>query len=152
MASRKCNMSKFFLAAKGIINYEGKILLVRESAKYDVGTQTGKWDVPGGRLDPDESFDQALLREIREETGLSVKIGRPVLVNQVNPVVKGEEWQVVRMFFECLTDQADVTLGEDHDAYEWIDPEKYADYPIIENLRPVFEAYLGRWQPGDPLI
>lgn len=145
-------MSKFFLATKGLINYQGKILLVRESPKYEVGTQTGKWDVPGGRLNPDEPFYEALAREIKEETGLSVKMGRPVFVNQVNPVVRGEEWQVVRMFFECFADSAEVKLSEDHDAYEWIEPEKYADYQIIGNLKPVFEAYLGRWRPGDPLV
>lgn len=134
------------------MNHQGKILLIRESPKYEVGTQTGKWDVPGGRLEPAEPFTEALIREIQEETGLVVKMGKPVLVNQVNPVVKGEEWQVVRMFFECFADSLEIKLGDDHDAYEWIDPARYADYEIIGNLKPVFEAYLGRWQPGDSLV
>jgi len=37
-----------------------------------------------------------------------------------------------------------VKLSEDHDAFEWIRPEEYAKYNLIENLKPALEAYLAR--------
>jgi 8-oxo-dGTP diphosphatase len=136
-------VSKLFVATKAfIVNDEGKVLLVRESSKYKDGANAGRFDIVGGRVEPGQRFDESLKREVKEETGLEVKIGRPFFVNEWRPTVKGEEWQIVGIFFECVPDSIDVKLSEDHDAFEWIDPKKYSRYPIIENLRPVFEAYI----------
>jgi 8-oxo-dGTP pyrophosphatase MutT (NUDIX family) len=98
----------------------------------------------GGRVELGQRFDESLKREVKEETGLDVRIGRPFFVNEWRPVVKGEEWQIVGIFFECVPDSAGVKLSKDHDAFEWIDPKEYEKYPIIDNLKPVFKAYLDK--------
>ncbi|MFH0905110.1 MAG: hypothetical protein V1826_00080, partial [bacterium] len=78
----------------------------------------------------------------KEETGLTVKIGRPFFVNEWRPVVRGEQWQIVGTFFGCEADSSQVALSEDHDAFEWIDPREYQNYNLIPNLLPAVEAYL----------
>ncbi|MEK7615643.1 MAG: NUDIX hydrolase [Patescibacteria group bacterium] len=133
---------KLFVATKGFINYKGKVLIVRESVKYKDATNVAKFDIVGGRMEVGQRFDESLLREVKEETGLEVKIGKPFFVNEWRPVVRGEQWQIVGIFFECTTASETVTLSQDHDKFEWIDPKKYQDYPVIENLYPAFEAYL----------
>jgi len=138
-------IAKLFIATKAFIaNSEGKILLVRESSKYKDGANAGKFDIVGGRVEPGQRFDDSLKREIKEETGLDADIGKPFFVNEWRPVVKGEEWQIVGVFFECRPKSSEVKLSEDHDEFVWIDPKEYSRYPIIENLKPVFEAYLER--------
>ncbi len=131
-----------FIATKAFIRYQGKILILRESGSYQDGSNVGRYDLPGGRLKPGERFDEALQREISEETGLSVTIGRPVAVNEWRPVVRGEPWQIVGIFFLCEAASDVVQLSEDHDAFEWIDPATYREHGVIENLSPVFTAYL----------
>ena len=133
---------KLFVATKAFVRHEGKLLILRESAKYDDGSNEGRYDVPGGRVVPGQRFDESLRREIREETGLEVAIGRPFFTNEWRPVVRGEQWQIIGTFFVCESSINTVMLGEDHDSFLWIDPVKYKDYPLIENLRPAFEAYL----------
>jgi len=136
---------KLFVATKVlIVDDEGKVLLIRESSQYKDGTKTGEFDVPGGRVQAGQHFDESLKREVKEETGLEIKIGTPFFVNESWPVVRGKPWQIVRIFFECHPVFLDVKLSGDHDAFEWIDPREYENYPIIENLKPVFEAYLNR--------
>ncbi len=85
---------KFFIATKAFIVRDRKVLIVRESSKYQDGTNAAKYDVVGGRLTPGERFDESLRREVKEETGLEVKIGKPFFVNEwrsvVNPV-RGRE-------------------------------------------------------------
>lgn len=133
---------KLFVAAKVLISHKGKILLLQESSKYKEGTQAGKFDVVGGRIAPGESFEEGLKREVVEETGLAIKLGKPFFVNESWPIVKGEKWQIVRIFLEAFSDSDKVTLSEDHEKYIWVDPKDYKSHGLIENLIPIFEAYL----------
>lgn len=133
---------KLFIATKAFIEHEGKVLIVRESTQYKDGTNPGKFDVPGGRLNPGERFDEALRREVKEETGLEVEIHEPIHVGEWRPVVREEPWQVVGVFFRVTCSSKEVTASVDHNELKWIDPAKYADEPMIANLTLAFEAYL----------
>lgn len=87
-------VDKLFVATKAFVVYDGKILLLQESSDYEDGTNAGKWDIPGGRVNPGEKWNEALLREVKEETGLDVTIGRPFAMGEWWPQVRGEQWQV----------------------------------------------------------
>ena len=136
---------KLFVAAKAFIVYNGKVLNLRESSKYEDTTQTGNYDVPGGRVKPGERFDHGLLREVKEETGLEIKIGNPIAVSEWRPKVRGEDWQVVAIFFECFTKSNNVILSSDHDQYIWIDPKEYKKHNTIPTNWPAFEAYCKKY-------
>lgn len=133
-----------FFALKAFIERDGKILVIRESGKYADGTNQGSFDVPGGRLQPGEKFDEALRREVKEETGLDVDIGAPFFLNEWRPTVRGEEWQIVGTFVRCVAKDGDVKMEGDHDEYLWIDPASHNDHPLIPNLHPAFDAYQGK--------
>jgi 8-oxo-dGTP diphosphatase len=133
---------KLFCATKAFIIFDGKVLIIRESVKYKDGANFGKYDVVGGRIKPGQRFDESLLREIKEETSLNVKIGDPFFVGEWRPKVDGENWQIVGTFFRCDANTSLVKLSKDHDNFEWINPKDYKKYNIIENLYPAFEAFL----------
>lgn len=137
-----------WVATKAFIEHDGKILVVRESSKYEDGTNVGEYDVIGGRIEPGQRFDESLLREIREETGIDVVIGRPFFVNEWRPIVRGKQWQIVGTFFVAHALSDAVVISNDHDAYKWIDPRNAKQENLIENLFPAFEAYLALevWQ------
>lgn len=131
----------FFLALKAFVERDGKILILREAGTYVDGTNAAKFDVPGGRLQPGEKFDEALRREVLEETGLTVSLGKPFHLGEWRPTVRGEQWQIVGVFVRCTADAGDVVLQGDHDEFLWIDPTKHREYPLIPNLHDAFEAY-----------
>ena len=133
-----------FAATKAFINYNEKILILRESSKYSDGANRGKFDIVGGRIKPRQHFKESLIREIQEETGLKVEIGKPFHVDEWRPIVKGEQWHIVATFFECKTNSNQVKLSEDHDAFEWINPKDCKNYNLIPNLINAFEAYLNK--------
>jgi len=58
----------------------GKVLIIRESPAYKDGTNIGKYDMPGGKIEPGENFILGLQREVREECGLEVTMGKPIHV------------------------------------------------------------------------
>ena len=131
-----------FVATKAFITLNNKVLVLRESSKYKDGSNANKFDVVGGRLEPGQHFKESLLREIQEETGITVDVKQPFFVNEWRPTVRNEYWQIVGIFFHCTTLQPDIILSEDHDAYKWIDPKEYKNEQIIENLYPAFETFL----------
>jgi len=134
---------KLFVATKAFIFYKGKMLIIRESKKYEDGTSDGLYDVVGGRVELGQSFDESLLREIKKESSLEdIKIGRPFFVDEWRPTVGDEEWQIVGIFFECESSSDDVKLSDDHDKYEWIVPKEHKKYMMIPSLHRVFETYL----------
>lgn len=133
---------KQFMAMKGFVNFNGKILIIRESGVYEDGTNRNKFGIPGGRMQNSERFDECLMREIVEETGLKVSMGKPIFVSEWRPTVRNEHWQITAVFFECFADTDNVKLSSDHDAFLWIDPREYKKYEIIDNENTVFEAYL----------
>jgi 8-oxo-dGTP diphosphatase len=53
-----------------LTDQDGKILILKRST--DSKTNPGKWELPGGKVNQDESFDHALIREVYEETNLKI--------------------------------------------------------------------------------
>jgi 8-oxo-dGTP diphosphatase len=136
------SIDKMFVATKAFIEHEGKILVLREGSAYADGSNAGKYDIVGGRVEPGQHFRDSLLREVDEETGLNVSVGAPFFVNEWRPTVRGEKWQIVGIFFRCEATGSQVRIGEDHDHFKWINPSEYEKEGVIENLYPAFEAYL----------
>lgn len=131
------------IALRAIIrNADGHVLLIRESAQYTDGTNVGKWDVPGGRLHVGEYWQEGLVREVREETGLEIENIVPLSVQEWRPIIHDEEYQIVAMFFSAVTNSTNVTLSKDHDEYQWIKPHDYQKYAISKELSAVFATYI----------
>jgi 8-oxo-dGTP diphosphatase len=130
------------LPVRGLVFYKDKVLFIRESSCYGGGTNIGRYDLIGGKVAPGESVHDALLREAREETSLPITIIRPFHVDEWRPVIQGQQFQIVGIFFECTTSTDEVTLSSDHDEYVWIDPSHYTRYDLIAPQRAAFQAYL----------
>ena len=134
---------KLFVGAKAIVvRPDGKALIVRESAAYDEGTEAGKWDVVGGRIEPEETLLDGLKREVKEESGLDIVVNDLLSVTENFPVIKGEKCHIIRVYYRCHTRSNEAVLSTDHDQHEWIDPAAHADYGLMEDLHEIFERYL----------
>jgi len=126
-------MNKIILqvAMKAVIVHDGKVLILREAAKHTTNTHKGRYQMPGGRVEPGEVFSVALDREIREETGLTVIQKDPILTGEWRPIIKGVPHQIIGMFIVCEAPTDTVVLSEEHDAFLWINPKDYKRYNIL---------------------
>lgn len=103
------------LSVRAVIHdHRGRILLLRRhpSSKHFGGT----WELPGGKADHGESFDGAVAREVREETGLSVRPSRVAGVSEAElPGVR-----IVMLYFETRVQSKRVRLSDEHDDFCWV--------------------------------
>lgn len=129
------------IAMKAIIVHNGTFLVVREASTYQEGTNLGKWQLPGGRINPGEPFLDGLKREIKEETGLDVTVGDPVYVGEWFPVIKDVPNQIVGVFFICTPLTDEVVLSEEHDTYQWVTPQAYANLTTVSSEKGAIEAF-----------
>lgn len=137
------------VAAKGVVIYNGKVLYLREASTYEEGTNTGKWHMPGGRINPGETYVEGLRREVREETGLEIsEIGLPVYVGEWHPVIKGVQNQIVALFSVCYVTSDAVQLSEEHDAFKWHDLHEKLDIPIMSPEDEVLQRLVEFSQKG----
>ena len=130
---------KLFVGAKAAVCFRGKVLLVRESSAYDEGTKAGKWDMVGGRIEPEETVREGLVREVKEESGREVTPMQSLDVFDGFMNIHGGECHVVRIYFLCEADSDKVTLSGDHDKYEWVDPNNWGDKILMDDINEVLE-------------
>ncbi len=121
------------IAAKAIIlNEKNEILILREARSYTEGTNHGKYQLPGGRIDVGESYIDGLRREVREETGLEVDIERPIFVSEWFPTIKGVPHQIIGIFFVCRAKNDAVILSSEHDHYVWNEAQQLNNYDMLQ--------------------
>lgn len=96
-----------------VVLKDGRYLVTRRQK----GTHLeGYWEFPGGKVDPGESDEAALVREIREELDAGVKVGRLVLATTHHY----PERSVSLAFYECaLTSEPRPLLGQE---MRWVSP------------------------------
>ncbi|WP_409274562.1 NUDIX hydrolase [Neobacillus sp. SCS-31] len=107
------------VAVKGIVANKGKVLIVKRSANDEAGG--GTWECPGGKLDFGETLEIALAREIAEETGLEVAVGKLLFATTIltSPVR-----QVAILSYLCRTESDAVMLSAEHDDFCWADKDE----------------------------
>ncbi len=103
-------MSSPRLAVRGLLLIENKLLLVNAWP----GHRLALWCAPGGGVDRGRSLPDNLMREFHEETGLTVEVGAPCLVNEFHD--PGGSFHQVDVYFRCSLVAGQISA-------DWADPE-----------------------------
>ncbi len=123
---------KTVLSVNALIWYHGKVLMLKkaETKKIDPGLYTGI----GGKVEPHESFYDALLREIEEETGLTeFESIRPYSVTQHPYPPTDSEWVNV-YFIVKIAKQVEVKPTKDG-TFHWVNPKDIDSLPTLTDIK-----------------
>lgn len=111
-----------------------RLLAARRSAPSSLA---GRWEFPGGKVEPGEEPRAALLRELDEELGVSAVLGDLV------PGPRGDDWLVLHGFRMrvWLARTADEPRPlADHDELRWLGPDQLDDVPWLDADVPIVAA------------
>lgn len=129
---------QFHITVKAIVIYKGKILIVKRTRPSTDGL--GYWELPGGGLEYGETPHKALIRELKEETDLDIKIIKPVYTfTAIRP-----NYQTVGIGFLTIPTNDHVVLSDEHTDFMFVDKDeirKYLDDKIYKDIIKTLEEY-----------
>ncbi len=126
------------LAVSAAIFRDGQVLVVRRAHAPAVGLYT----LPGGLVEAGETLNEAVIREVREETGVEIE---PLVLAGHREIVKRDHQARVERHFVILCFAARWVSGEpklngELDDARWIDPSELAFIRTTEGLAEIVEA------------
>lgn len=135
------SQSKFIEVSAALIFRGGQLLITQRHANSHLG---GRWEFPGGKREPGETFEQCLAREIKEELGVEIAVGE--LFEEISHTYP--EKSVHLKFFRCT-----LLSGEpqplDCAAVKWIQKDGLdvhefpaADARLLQKLRAIRQEWV----------
>ena len=113
----------------GIIEGNGKVLIGRRKPGKHMG---GKWEFPGGKIEPGETPEQSLARELAEELGIRAQVG---------PFLGRAFFEGDGVSLELLVYRVDGVEGipalREHEELRWVKPEELLSYDLADSDRAV---------------
>ena len=118
-----------------VIVHEGKALIIKRAHE----PRKGEWSLPGGLLELGESLEDAVRREIKEETNLDVELG-PIIetFDRVHRDAEGRiRYHFVIIDYVCWPTGGDAASGSDAEAVAWVTGEEIDRYGINAHAKDV---------------
>ncbi|MEM3579425.1 MAG: NUDIX hydrolase [Candidatus Bathyarchaeia archaeon] len=116
-----------------VVIHDGKILL--EKRKGEPGR--GKWSIPGGLVELGESVEYAVVREVKEETGLEVE--SPELIDVIDNIVRDDNGEIKYHFiildYFVKLKGGELNAADDAEELRWVPLAEAEKYDITKTLR-----------------
>ena len=107
-----------------IIKRDNQYLIVQRNRNKHLGL---KWEFPGGKVQENETFQEALLREIKEELNIIVNIHEKLAEEKY----KDDKIDIVLHYYLCSHNKGTMELSE-HEAFEWVEKKDFDKYDFAE--------------------
>lgn len=122
-------IDKILIIASAIVkNEKGEILLLKRG---ETKTFQGHWQLPEGKLEENESPQDALVRELREELGTEINTLELERVGQSTLEAKGTKYLAFRVIFKVKLEEGPLSLSHEHSDYAWLKPDKISTLELL---------------------
>lgn len=132
----------------GVVIHEGRVLLIRRGK----APLQGRWTVPGGTVELGETLEEALVREMREETGLEVRPRQVIAVfDRIERQGSEVRYHYVIVDYLCDFLSGTARAGSDAEAVALVAPDQLALYELpTQSHKVVLDAFRMAGRPVAP--
>jgi 8-oxo-dGTP diphosphatase len=116
---------------------EDKVLVLKRSEKESFLPKY--YELPGGKVEFGESAEEAVKREIKEETGISVKVIKPYSTFSYTSG-DGQRHTIDIQFIVNLDGNNEIFISDAHDAYKWITVDEIDELKISDKMKKVIRG------------
>jgi 8-oxo-dGTP diphosphatase len=136
------SIGKFQVAVGAIIEHTTthKILLLKRSKKKDFSG--GIWEYITGRMNQFEEPLDALAREVMEESGLTIKVVKPISTYHLFRGEKVAQNELVGIMFWCRSTSSQVRLSKEHTEFKWVTPTVALKMITKPSMQEDIKAYI----------
>ena len=117
-------MKTILVSAVALIDADGRVLLAQRPEGKSLA---GLWEFPGGKVDPGETPEAALIRELREELGIETKAS--CLAPLTFASHSYDDFHLLMPLFACRRWEG-LATGREGQTLAWVRPERLRDYPM----------------------
>ena len=123
--------ARFPVSVKGVVERNGRFVLLKN--------ERDEWELPGGKLEPGETIEDCLVREIEEELNLSTRIGRPL--NNWVYFVNGVHVLIITYALQIVDEAAEMRVSHEHKELRLFPLEEIAALRMPDGYKESIKAY-----------
>lgn len=130
-----------------VVDDDGQILITRRRADQALG---GRWELPGGKVEPGEAPAAALARELAEELGAAVEVGGVWdVLHHLYP-----DFELVMIVYRCRLRPGEVARAVEVADLRWVPAAAVGDHDLLPADRPLVVRLVAEgpppWSPSPP--
>ena len=127
-------MKLMLVAAVALVDADRRVLIAQRPQGK---TLAGLWEFPGGKIEDGENPEQALIRELEEELGISTKSACLAPLSFASHSY--ETFHLLMPLYVCRKWQG-TPVAREHAALKWVRPQALRDYPMPPADEPLIAA------------
>jgi len=123
--------------AAAVIHLDGKVLITRRAPGEKLA---GMWEFPGGKLEHEETPQECITRELREELGVESVAGE--ILTSTTYIYPGGTIELIAIMVTLQSTQFTLQV---HDLFEWVQPQKLLQYDLAPADIPIAEEIIRKY-------
>ncbi len=128
------------ISVAAVVYRDGRLLLGKRKAGGSMG---GRWELPGGKVEGEESPQQALVREFEEELGASIRVGELLAVGGFEHKGIQRRLEAYLAFLVAKNNHTEIEFSRrEHDDFCWVEPENVLQYHLVDSDRAILPDIL----------
>ncbi|KJZ46011.1 (deoxy)nucleoside triphosphate pyrophosphohydrolase [Pseudomonas fluorescens] len=123
--------------AAAVVHLDGKILITRRAPGEKLA---GMWEFPGGKLEHEETPQDCITRELREELGVESVAGE--ILTSTTYTYPGGTIELIAIMVKLQSTQFTLQV---HDLFEWVQPQELLQYGLAPADIPIAEEIIRKY-------